>query len=105
MSNDRSPRDVCSITIGINGLIDWSPERCSYGLLATGGPQLRFGGGLFLFGRPELVARFRELDRDRLRLGGQSVECCLQPQVLAKALVVTVRPDIRDHLVGVLAGR
>src|SRR6478735_9000152 len=46
MSNERSPREVCSITMGINGLMSgW--------LLATGGPQFRLGGWLFLVGCPD----------------------------------------------------
>ena len=52
MSNERSPRDVCSITMGSAG---------SSGLLAAGCPQFRLAGGLFLVGRPDRLARRRGL--------------------------------------------
>src|SRR6476469_6961216 len=71
MSNERSPREVCSITMGINGLMSgW--------LLATGGPQFRLGGWLFLVGCPDGFAGGGLLGRgpvallgDRVRRAGQ----------------------------------
>src|SRR5438105_9855900 len=96
MSNERSPREVCSITIGIRGLISgW--------LLAAGGPQFRFGRWFFLVGRPDLLARGVLLGRDRLHLGGEPVERALEPQVLAQ-LVDSGLHDLLDRRVDVLAG-
>ena len=60
--------------------------------------------GVFLVGRPELVARLRELQRDRLHVGDEPVERGAQAQVLAQRLLVPVRPDVLDHLIGVVAG-
>src|SRR3970282_1977533 len=36
MSNERSPREVCWITIGINGLMGWSPAHERGGVWGTG---------------------------------------------------------------------
>ena len=79
MSNARSPREVCSITIGINGLISR--------LLASGGPQLRLGSGRSFFRRPQLLAGAGELERDPLDLGDDQVQRLAHPQVLAEQLV------------------
>ena len=96
MSNDRSPRDVCSITIGISGahpvLLRRDPAEPD-----RRGPQLRLAGGLLLVRRPDRLARGMGLRRDRLHLGGEPVECGAQPQVLAERLLVPVRPDVLDH--------
>src|SRR5437899_7365196 len=94
MSNERSPREVCSITIGISGL--------KSSLLASGGPQFRLGLRLFLFGRPDRFARLGELDRDALDLGGHAVECCAQAQILAQALEGAAFTEGGDRLVGIL---
>src|SRR3954470_19428244 len=96
MSKLRSPRDVCSITIGINGLIRVS--------LASGGPQFRNVFALFLLGRPDRIARFRLGHRDALHIGSDAVERELEPDVLAHLLLGAVRPEALDQLVGVLAG-
>src|SRR5829696_7275067 len=102
MSNARSPRDVCSTTIGTRGLIVLAlfrfvgsipaggepsasaPIRCRPSL-ATG-PSRPGGFGSFARGcsaradaasgarRPELLARLRLPDGDRLRLLGEQVE-------------------------------
>src|ERR1700679_2446428 len=97
MSNARSPREVCSTTIGTSGLIvlasvslhrpDSSrPVAGGHGCtrLAVRRPQpagllrrvwlgaagaLGAGAlGAFLLGRPQLLARLRLLERDRLGL-------------------------------------
>ena len=94
MSNERSPREVCSITIGINGLMA--------GLLAAGGPQLRVGRRLLLVGRPELVARLGDLGRDRLDVRDEAVERGAQPEILADRLLLAVRPDVLDDPFDVL---
>src|SRR5215211_5833193 len=98
MSNARSPREVCSTTIGTSGLTVLASFRLSganpayerlrraYPLdrgessngrrpanpvrrLASGGPEAARRGllGLVRARGPELVARLRLLDRDRLR--------------------------------------
>src|SRR2546423_1159183 len=95
MSNDRSPREVCSITIGINGLI-------SGGLLAAGGPQFRLGLGLFLVGGPDLVTRLRLLGRNALNLGRDAVERTGQAQRFALRLVGAGLFRLLDHAVCVL---
>src|SRR5206468_2322004 len=74
-------------------------------LLAAGGPQFRLGLRGFLVGRPDLVAGLRELGRDRLDLLDEAVERRTHPEVLAQRLLAAVRPDVLDHLLGVLALR
>src|SRR5712691_4075187 len=93
MSNERSPRDVCSITIGINGLMSgW--------LLAAGGPQFRLGGWFFLVGRPDRVPGGRLLGRDALDLGGYPVERAGEPDRLTLRLVGIRGARLLDHLLG-----
>src|SRR3954464_5520663 len=94
MSNDRSPREVCSITIGINGLI--------YLLLASGGPQFRVGLGLFLVGRPDCLARGRLLGRDALDVGRDQVERAGESHRLALGFVGACLAGLLDDLVAVL---
>src|SRR5215207_4121700 len=95
MSKARSPRDVCSTTIGIRGLI------CS--LLrsrAAWGPKLLLGGRLVLLvRRPDRLARLRELRCDRLHLGRDPVDRLLQPQVLADAVGAARGDELLDVLV------
>src|SRR5262249_39937575 len=79
MSNARSPREVCSITMGINGLIRFRPPSLS------GGPDFRLDR-LLLLGRPELLASAGELDRNPLHVRGDPVECAAQAQILANVL-------------------
>src|SRR5215813_14126733 len=94
MSNDRSPRDVCSITIGMRGLI-WL-------LLASGGPQFRLSLGLFLVGCPDCLTRRGLLGRDPLDLRGDPVERLRQPHGLALGLVRARLLRLLDDLVGLL---
>src|SRR5689334_7565204 len=93
MSNARSPRDVCSTTIGIRGI------SC---LLAAGCPQLLRGLRLFLFLArcPKLFAGLGLLRRDRLRRGGDPVDRLLQPQVGSHAVGPTALEELVDVLVG-----
>src|SRR6478672_9582170 len=80
MSNERSPREVCSITMGINGLMSgW--------LLATGGPQFRLGGWLFLVGCPNGFAGGGLLGRNPLDFFGDPVEGAGQAHALALRVV------------------
>src|SRR2546423_3899381 len=131
MSNERSPREVCSITIGINGLIQRSfelfacrlaisdaaraepmrltvtPQAASRvsALLACGGPQFRLGLRLFLFGSPDRLARSGKLDRDLLDLGGHLVERGAQAQVLPKDVQLPRLAHLVDDRPGVLPRR
>src|SRR5216117_655205 len=92
MSNERSPREVCSITMGINGLMSgW--------LLATGGPQLRLGGWLFLVGRPDGFAGSGLLGRDALDLADDSVEGTGKAHVFALRVVRARLARLLDDLV------
>src|ERR687883_354359 len=92
MSNERSPREVCSITIGMSGLI--APL-----LLAGRGPQSCLCLVSFLLGCPELLACGRELDGDPLHLRGDAVEGAGEAKRLAR-----LGPDPLDELVAGAAG-
>src|SRR5437870_13046033 len=82
MSNERSPREVCSITMGINGLMSgW--------LLATGGPQFRLGCWLFLVRGPDGFAGRGLLGRDALDLVDDTVEGAREPHALPLRVVGT----------------
>src|SRR6185312_3015666 len=95
MSNERSPREVCSITIGIKGLISgW--------LLAAGGPQFRLLGWVFLVWRPDRVACGSLLGRDALDFVDDAVESAGQPHVLALGVVRAGGASLLDDLVGFL---
>src|SRR6266516_4007678 len=95
MSNERSPREVCSITMGINGLISgW--------LLATGGPQFRLGGRLFLVWRPDGLAGGSLLGRNALDLAGNAVEGTGEAHVLALRVVRAGSTRLLDDLVRLL---
>src|SRR5581483_9197877 len=93
MSNARSPREVCSTTIGIKGIS---------ALLAAGCPQLLRLRRLFLFllGRPDALARLRALGCDRLHLGRDPVERLPHAQVGADALGAAALEELVDVLVG-----
>src|SRR4051812_2816499 len=92
MSNARSPRDVCSTTIGIKGI--------SRSLLVAGGPQfLLRARALFLAGLPDALARLRELLRDRRHLGGDPVDRFLEPQIGADAVGAARLHELLDVLV------
>src|SRR3954447_186781 len=92
MSNARSPRDVCSTTIGIKGI--------SRSLLVAGGPQfLLRAGAFFLAGRPDGLACLRELLRDRRHLGRNAIDRFLQPQIRADAVGAARLHELLDVLV------
>src|SRR5712692_6163638 len=85
MSNARSPREVCSTTIGIRGLMR--------SLLAGWGPQFLLGRRAILLRSPDaLTRRFllcalgRLLLGDRLDLGDDPVERLAQADALADAV-------------------
>src|SRR5919197_1927941 len=94
MSNERSPREVCSITIGINGLIEL--------LLAGRGPQSCRWLVSFLLRGPELLARSREVGGDPLDLGRDVIEGAGEAKRLALLLPAARLAELRDRLVGVL---
>src|SRR5256885_10639977 len=94
MSNERSPREVCSMTIGISGLIGL--------LLASGGPQFRLCLGLFLVGGPDCLARGRLLGRNPLDVGCDPVERVRETQRFALRLVRAGLLRLRDDLVAFL---
>src|SRR4029077_4700303 len=98
MSNARSPREVCSTTIGTSGLIvlasftssagflpnvaiagmrpDSTHQQSRFGL-APRGPKLTAPGSLAFFARlarrPQLLTSLRLLDGDRLGLADQEI--------------------------------
>src|ERR1700709_2337707 len=88
MSNARSPRDVCSTTIGTNGLID-SPPLPSAGL--TGRPDRglrdRRLGLLFLSRLPQLLSCCLLRGGDRRRDLASPVERALEPELVARRLL------------------
>src|SRR5262245_45485544 len=91
MSNERSPRDVCSITIGMRGLMSgW--------LLAAGGPQFRLCRLLFLVRCPDPLACLRLLGRNPLDLRRDAVERLGEAHVLAFRLVDAGGARLLDHL-------
>src|SRR5919197_6566400 len=94
MSNERSPREVCSITIGINGLIEL--------LLAGRGPQSCRLLVSFLLGGPELLARGREVGGGSLDLGRDAVERLGKTNRLALLLPAARLAELRHRLVGIL---
>ena len=98
MSNARSPREVCSITIGIT---------CSYGLMLA--PCCRgstVSQTFLVFPSPASKCSLapRDLDRNPLDIGGEPVERGAQPQVLAQPLVGSRLAQPRDGLVEVFVG-
>src|SRR5438270_342702 len=106
MSNARSPRDVCSTTIGTSGLIVLASFASSAGFLpnvatavrrprgiqrmyecssAARRPQLAAPAlGALLVRRPQLVAGFRLLDRDRFCLADQHLDGLSARDLLAQ---------------------
>src|SRR3954454_7142450 len=87
MSNARSPREVCSTTIGTNGLIGALLRPCCSGPARSRAGRLRFGGRGWAGGRCEL---------------GRAVECEPQPQVLAHPLFRVRGEQLLHERVGVL---
>src|SRR5262245_30604856 len=128
MSNARSPREVCSITIGINGIARHPPRGVSAAALhpargvsarlkpgtrlwrsklrplasASWGPQLRIARALLLLRGPELLTRRREVGGDPLHIGDDPVERLAQEEVLAQLLRPAVVPDALDDRVRIL---
>src|SRR5436305_8032436 len=113
MSNARSPRDVCSTTIGTSGLIVLASFTCSAGFLptlatASCGPD---GSRLFRTGRPELpgfatllarcpdlLARPRLFNADGLGLANQQVERLAVGQLIPNALEAIGFAELLEQL-------
>src|SRR5713101_2628658 len=98
MSKNLSPREVCSMTDGMIKL-----EGAAMWLLTAGGPEFRVGRLLFLFRRPERVARSGELPRDPLHLGRYPVEGVPQTHIVAQRLDPAALAQAQKRLVGVVA--
>src|SRR5581483_2635761 len=103
MSNARSPRDVCSTTIGIKGI--------SRSLLVAGGPQFRCAFFIwrtrasFLAGGPDRFARLRELRGDRLHVGDDAVDCLAKPQLRPDAVGAAGLHELGDVLLALAVVR
>src|SRR5436190_6268815 len=116
MSNARSPREVCSTTIGTSGLMVLASFACTpgflpnvatarsrqfgwAGLLGTGCPQLPRTALLgFLAGRPQLPTCLRLLDADRLGLTDQQLARHLLRHVLAEVVEPATAPQLIHQL-------
>src|SRR5918992_5337686 len=132
MSNARSPREVCSTTIGTSGLTvlasfrfrrsspacfpGWRARRQTSNRqppprqvvwLGTRRPELPGSAALGLPGRPQLVARLRLLDRDRLRGLRDDIERLALGEILLERVEPAARAQARQQLLrgGSLAGR
>src|SRR5947209_1522644 len=94
MSNARSPREVCSTTIGTSGDMagqsSYSPGG-GFGaaVLGAGSPDLPGAGrfALLATGSPQLLARLGLLDRDRLRVLHDQVDRLAHRDVLAERVL------------------
>src|SRR5436190_5902661 len=101
MSKARSPREVCSTTIGTRGLIASqsikarraarNARRAAPSAVLARGPEAAFAAfGLLLLGRPEPFACHRLLLRDRLRRAGDQLGGLPQSKLLAQQRVAAV---------------
>ena len=108
MSKARSPRDVCSTTIGTRGLIGgqsiYGPGvqslsgRLALGLFAAFGVAL----GLALLRRPDRLARLGLRDRDRLGGVGDQLGGLSQAHLFAQHPVAARLAQLRQHLLRLL---
>src|SRR5919198_4148975 len=96
MSNERSPREVCSITIGMRGLMS------GWVSLAAGGPQFRLGLWFFLVGCPDSLACLGLLGRNALDLLRDSVERTRHAHRFALGLERAGLPRLLEHCIGVV---
>src|SRR4051794_846300 len=122
MSNARSPRDVCSTTMGTSGLIDLAflcvagrdsfrgraecpscgeSSECPVSALRPRSPELaRSRPRLLALGSPEFVARFGLLDRDRLGLLGQQIERATSRHIAVQRLLAAGAAQALEQLRG-----
>src|SRR5947209_3315357 len=123
MSNARSPREVCSTTIGTSGLMFLASFACSAGFLPNvadgvarpGGPAERSGARRPELGaaalallrasrRPQLLSRLRLFDRDRLRLAHEQLKRLAAGHVVPDGLEPSGTFELADQLVEVAPG-
>src|SRR6478735_4718908 len=102
MSKNRSPREVCSITDGITRF-DGFMWLLNFPFLTVRRPEFRLGCLLFLFGRPNLFARIRELTWDALHLRRNAVERVAETDVLPQLLEPARLAQAQERLVDVVA--
>src|SRR5262245_11663090 len=95
MSKARSPREVCSTTMGTNGLIEALLRAC------CSGPALDAGGVRFGV-RHGRVAGGGLFGGDRGRELGRAVEREPEPQILAHPLFRVGGEQLLQDLLGVL---
>src|SRR5829696_2173726 len=95
MSNARSPREVCSTTMGTRGLIARASLATRLALL--GRPQLTFGTAFLLRG-PQLLPGVGLLLGDRLRRVGYHVRRLAQAHLLAQQGVAALRSQAVEQL-------
>src|SRR5271165_858577 len=114
MSKARSPREVCSTTIGTSGLIVLASVSLSRpdssrrlaGRSGIGrGPQPAGSSGRArlladLLGRPQLLARLRLRRRDRLGSGRDQLDGPARGQFLAHLLKAPAAAQVLQHLLG-----
>ena len=97
MSNARSPREVCSTTIGISGISSTSPY-------VPGVHSFAGSAGCSCPGVQMLSRASCKFRCDRLHFGGDAVERPLQPQVVANAVGAALGDELLDLLLGLAAG-
>src|SRR5262249_22956269 len=94
MSNARSPRDVCSTTIGTTWF--WIMQAPCYR-----GSTVSSRWRVFPCRGQELLARLGLLHGDGFDIGDEPVERSPQSEVLAQRLLLSVSPDLLDQLLRV----
>src|SRR5271154_2062169 len=111
MSNARSPREVCSTTIGTSGLIvlalvslrrSDSSRRLAGRCRIGGCPQAArlLGGvrpGALLLRRPQLFASLRLRDRDRRGPGRDQLDGLARGEILANLLEAPALAQVRQQ--------
>src|SRR3954451_4416918 len=106
MSNARSPRDVCSTTIGTRGLMEAAVYRRRSAALSDSAVARRpesLGlrlGFLRLTRRPDLLAGRRLLERDRLGRLDDYVGRLAHPDLVAKHLIAALGAKPLEQALG-----
>src|SRR5215472_15538855 len=96
MSKARSPREVCSTTIGISGLI----SLLLLDLLPAGYPQfLLCRLPFFLAGRPDAASGVRKLLRDRRDVCSDAVDRPSKPEIRADPVGAACVHELLDIFV------
>src|SRR5688500_15645422 len=97
MSKARSPRDVCSTTIGISGLM-------LLRLLAAWGPNFHSRSTFLLLRSPKLLSGFRQVDGDSPHPRHHLVERLAHAKVGPQLLQIPALAQAPADLAGVLPG-